>query len=297
MPKRGEQVLECGKMIDPKLLETLRQAPRSADARFKLAQRVRGLRGLREEGTTNSSSEKLGAYAGRRYSQKVSCAAALELMRLLWRGALRLPHELELELANTGATFLASLDSDQDSELSLDEFIEFAAVLVQLSDTRVSEVASELDQMVAKPAFLSALGLILRQLSDSIDMLSADIRYSCRLLAKSFQGPLQSLETCWLKPMSYETADSQKEEFRKYLEKNGIISQLTRVLVGLYEEPERPANAIDYIKKYLGAPTGVDELRADNDELRRQNAELEAKVASLTQQLKELQTEQEEQDG
>lgn len=95
--------------------------------------------------------------------------------------------------------------------------------------------------------------------------------------------------------MSYETADSQKKEFRR---KNGIISQLTRVLVGLYEEPERPANAIDYIKKYLGAPTGVDveELRADNDELRRQNAELEAKVASLTQQLKELQTEQEEQE-
>eukprot|EP00449_Zooxanthella_nutricula_P031724 CAMPEP_0198491026 /NCGR_PEP_ID=MMETSP1462-20131121/2528_1 /TAXON_ID=1333877 /ORGANISM="Brandtodinium nutriculum, Strain RCC3387" /LENGTH=47 /DNA_ID= /DNA_START= /DNA_END= /DNA_ORIENTATION= len=47
--------------------------------------------------------------------------------------------------------------------------------------------------------------------------------------------------------MSYETTDSQKEEFRKYLEKNGIISQLTRVLVGLYEEPERPPNAIDYI--------------------------------------------------
>eukprot|EP00930_Biecheleria_cincta_P081084 TRINITY_DN6970_c0_g2_i2.p1 TRINITY_DN6970_c0_g2~~TRINITY_DN6970_c0_g2_i2.p1 ORF type:complete len:109 (-),score=26.55 TRINITY_DN6970_c0_g2_i2:141-467(-) len=80
--------------------------------------------------------------------------------------------------------------------------------------------------------------------------------------------------------MSYETADSQKEEFRKYLEKNGIISQLTRVLVGLYEEPERPANAIDYIKKYLGAPTGVDveELRADNDELKRHNAELESKA-------------------
>merc|ERR1712083_956314 len=82
--------------------------------------------------------------------------------------------------------------------------------------------------------------------------------------------------------------------FRKYLEKNGIITQLTRVLVGLYEEPERPANAIDYIKKYLGAPTGVDieELRAENDELKRQNAELEAKVASLTTQLKELQAEQ-----
>ncbi|CAE8709901.1 unnamed protein product [Polarella glacialis] len=99
--------------------------------------------------------------------------------------------------------------------------------------------------------------------------------------------------------MSYETADSQKEEFRKYLEKNGIISQLTRVLVGLYEEPERPANSIDYIKKYLGAPTGVDveELRAENDELKRHNADLESKVASLTQQLKELQTEQDENEG
>merc|ERR1711879_791947 len=70
----------------------------------------------------------------------------------------------------------------------------------------------------------------------------------------------------------------------------------TRVLVGLYEEPERPANAIDYVKKYLGAPTGVDveELRAENDELKRQNAELEAKVQSLTLQIKELQQEQEE---
>mmetsp|Transcript_2571 Transcript_2571/g.7740 ORF Transcript_2571/g.7740 Transcript_2571/m.7740 type:complete len:97 (-) Transcript_2571:344-634(-) len=93
--------------------------------------------------------------------------------------------------------------------------------------------------------------------------------------------------------MSYETTDSQKEEFRKYLEKNGIISQLTRVLVGLYEEPERPPNAIDYIKKYLGAPTGVDveEMKAENDELKRRNAELEAQVANLTQMLKELKAE------
>jgi hypothetical protein len=30
------------------------------------------------------------------------------------------------------------------------------------------------------------------------------------------------------------------------LEKAGVIDQLTRVLVGLYEEPEKPGNAIEY---------------------------------------------------
>ena len=48
-----------------------------------------------------------------------------------------------------------------------------------------------------------------------------------------------------IKNMSFQTTDSKKEEFRKYLEKSGVIDQLTRVLVGLYEEPEKPNNAIE----------------------------------------------------
>jgi hypothetical protein len=59
-------------------------------------------------------------------------------------------------------------------------------------------------------------------------------------------------------PLLAQTPESKKEEFRKYLEKSGVIDALTKVLVGLYEEPERPANAVDYIKRYMGAPTGVD---------------------------------------
>merc|ERR1712118_593553 len=96
--------------------------------------------------------------------------------------------------------------------------------------------------------------------------------------------------------MSYATADSQKEEFRKYLEKNGVVSQLTRVLVGLYEEPERPTNAVDYIKKYLGAPSGVDveELRAENEELKRRNSELQSEVETLRKELETLRNEQDE---
>lgn len=39
------------------------------------------------------------------------------------------------------------------------------------------------------------------------------------------------------------------------------------VLVGLYEEPERPVNAVDYVRKFMGETAGDDaaQLRAEND--------------------------------
>lgn len=50
----------------------------------------------------------------------------------------------------------------------------------------------------------------------------------------------------------------KKEEFRKYLEQTGVIDQLTKVLVGLYEEPEKPQDAVEFIKKYLGQSHDLD---------------------------------------
>ena len=66
-----------------------------------------------------------------------------------------------------------------------------------------------------------------------------------------------------------------------------MIDQLTKVLVGLYEEPEKPGNAIEFIKKCMGAPsdTDVDQLKADNEELKRQKAELEKKIEMLQKEL------------
>ena len=58
--------------------------------------------------------------------------------------------------------------------------------------------------------------------------------------------------------MSVQTTEAKKEEFRKYLERSGVVDQLTRVLVGLYEEPEKPQNAIEFIKKCLGSPSDAD---------------------------------------
>ncbi|TNV72145.1 hypothetical protein FGO68_gene16855 [Halteria grandinella] len=87
--------------------------------------------------------------------------------------------------------------------------------------------------------------------------------------------------------MSVQTTEQKKEEFRKYLEKSGVVDQLTKVLVGLYEEPEKPTHAVDFIKKCLGAPsdTDIDVLRADNDDLKRHRSELQSKIEALQREL------------
>ncbi|CAD8051027.1 unnamed protein product [Paramecium primaurelia] len=94
--------------------------------------------------------------------------------------------------------------------------------------------------------------------------------------------------------MSFQTTDSKKEEFRKYLEKAGVIDQLTRVLVGLYEEPEKPNNAIDYVKKYLGSPVDidVDKLKLEYEKLKDENIRLKREVAELKKELQAAQQEQ-----
>lgn len=58
------------------------------------------------------------------------------------------------------------------------------------------------------------------------------------------------------------------------------------VLVGLYEEPERPPNAVDYIKRYMGAPTGVDvdAIKFENEVLKKEVARLDTLVKELNAQ-------------
>ena len=117
-------------------------------------------------------------------------------------------------------------------------------------------------------------------------MLKASVIY--RIVANSLH-PFQSLtHQINFKPhaaLPRQSSDAKKEEFRKYLEKSGVIDALTKVLVGLYEEPERPPSAVDYVRKYLGSSStsnvDVDALRNENEELRNRIRELSRTVEDL----------------
>ncbi|XP_071378862.1 C-Myc-binding protein [Centroberyx affinis] len=83
----------------------------------------------------------------------------------------------------------------------------------------------------------------------------------------------------------YRASESKREQFRRYLEKSGVLDSLTSVLVTLYEETDKPNNALDFIKLHLGA-AGPEP--ADTDALRLELAELQQKCTLLLEENKEL---------
>ena len=72
--------------------------------------------------------------------------------------------------------------------------------------------------------------------------------------------------------------DAKREEFRKYLEKEGILESLTKALVSLYEEPDKPNDALGYLKNnFAGHGALVTELKT----VKIENAQLKQKVETL----------------
>ncbi|KAL3189464.1 hypothetical protein MRX96_002773 [Rhipicephalus microplus] len=82
---------------------------------------------------------------------------------------------------------------------------------------------------------------------------------------------------------SYRTfapVDSKKEDFRKYIEKSGLLERMTLALVSLFEEQERPENAIAYFKS-----------RFDSDSWETSNEAMKKELEQVRRQLEELQIE------
>ncbi|XP_058475051.1 c-Myc-binding protein-like [Solea solea] len=83
----------------------------------------------------------------------------------------------------------------------------------------------------------------------------------------------------------YRAPEAKREQFRRYLEKSGVLDTLTSVLVALYEETDKPNNALDFIKLHLGA-AGPEP--ADSETLRSEMADLQQKCNLLMEENKEL---------
>mmetsp|Transcript_6250 Transcript_6250/g.11117 ORF Transcript_6250/g.11117 Transcript_6250/m.11117 type:complete len:107 (+) Transcript_6250:156-476(+) len=89
---------------------------------------------------------------------------------------------------------------------------------------------------------------------------------------------------------AYSTPEERKEEYRRYLDKAGVVDAITKVLVGLYEEPERPPKPIEFIKRYFGAPSNVDvqAIQGENQELKDENQELKRIITELSKKNQDL---------
>ncbi|KAK8468758.1 hypothetical protein PHAVU_006G106600 [Phaseolus vulgaris] len=52
-----------------------------------------------------------------------------------------------------------------------------------------------------------------------------------------------------------EEKEAKKEGFRKYLETSGAVDALTKVLVALYEQNDKPSSAVEFIQQKLSCPS------------------------------------------
>ena len=86
------------------------------------------------------------------------------------------------------------------------------------------------------------------------------------------------------------TIEAKKDEFRAYLEKTGVVDQLTKVLVSLYEETDKPNDPLAFIRKNMSAPDELDTDNLKNEylKLKEENEQLKNKVVSLQKEIESL---------
>ena len=86
------------------------------------------------------------------------------------------------------------------------------------------------------------------------------------------------------------TIEAKKDEFRAYLEKTGVVDQLTKVLVSLYEETDKPTNPLEFIKRNMSAPEEIDQDNLKNEylKLKKKKKKLRQRVTDLQKQIESL---------
>lgn len=83
---------------------------------------------------------------------------------------------------------------------------------------------------------------------------------------------------------SYKPIDGSKEDFRKYLDRTGVLDAMTKVLIKC--NSDRPANAIDYILENMGDHTEKAETLVS---LKAQLSSAQEEIERLKAEVKKLQ--------
>ncbi|XP_059439453.1 uncharacterized protein LOC132172043 [Corylus avellana] len=86
-----------------------------------------------------------------------------------------------------------------------------------------------------------------------------------------------------------EEKEAKKEAFRKYLESSGVLDALTKVLVALYEQNDKPSSALEFIQQKLGGPSAseYEKLQAEMSNLQIKYDELVAEHQETCKELEE----------
>lgn len=74
--------------------------------------------------------------------------------------------------------------------------------------------------------------------------------------------------------------DKKREEYRRYLEKKGVMDAFTKVLVSLLDEPEKPEDALPYIIEKLSIHSGNGSVKS-----------IQAKLLDAEEKVKKLEWE------
>ncbi|EEF40359.1 c-Myc-binding protein homolog isoform X1 [Ricinus communis] len=87
-----------------------------------------------------------------------------------------------------------------------------------------------------------------------------------------------------------EEKEAKKEAFRKYLESSGVLDALTKVLVSLYEQNEKPSSALEFIQQKLGGPSlsEYEKLQTEMSDLQIKYNDLSATHQEICKELEEL---------
>ncbi|XP_065852036.1 uncharacterized protein [Euphorbia lathyris] len=87
-----------------------------------------------------------------------------------------------------------------------------------------------------------------------------------------------------------EEKEAKKETFRKYLESSGVLDTLTKVLVSLYEQNEKPSSALEFIQQKLGGPSlsEYENLQAEMSDLQVKYNDLLAAHQETSKELEEM---------